>query len=99
VTTSVDERQEFYLRQFHAHEPHNGACPLCGTLLCEPRREARTILDEAGVDLVRPSLSEAMRELHIQEFRAHPDCGPECLAGQIARQHLLANGIDPAEVS
>jgi len=99
VTTSVDEKQEFYLRQFHAHEPRNGACPLCGTLLCEPRREARAVLDEAGVDLTRPSLSEAMLELHKADWRAHRDCGPDCMAARYAWQHLMACGEDPAEVS
>ena len=37
--------------------------------------------------------------LYIEEWRAHRDCGPELTCGQVARHHLLAIGVDPAEVA
>lgn len=56
--------------------------------------------DLDGPSAPKPSAhSLALVELYKQDYLAHRDCGPDCLAGQIARQHLLANDIDPAEVS
>jgi hypothetical protein len=100
----LDERREFYLRQFREHQPgYFGGCPLCPGVKgrCAPRREAADALDELDVDLSQPSSphSEAMKLYYIEEYRAHRDCGPDLDCGHIARQHLLACGIDPAEVA
>ena len=100
----TEERREHFLRQFHQHQPGPfGGCPVCGgTGRCDLRREAADALDELGVDLSpRPASphSEAMRLLYIEEYRAHRDCGPDLTCGHVARQHLIACGIDPAEVA
>jgi hypothetical protein len=110
MTTSTHDQEQFltdkralYLRQFRDHQPGSfGGCPICGgTGRCDLRREAADMLDELDVDLSQPApsrLSEAMKELHLADWRAHRDCGPDCFAGRVAWQHLIADGVDPATV-
>lgn len=98
------DRREYYLRQWREHQPGSfGGCPICGgTGRCDPRREAADTLDELDVDLSQPPpsrVSEAVTLLYLEEYRVHRDCGPGLDCGHIARQHLIACGIDPAEVA
>lgn len=102
------EAREYYLQQLRTHEPRNGACPLCGLLLCPPRREAQALLMAAGVDLSdRPARGEELIEIYRRQYRDHrndpaacAECHiPDCDLGRAAWQALRASGVNPDEVA
>lgn len=104
----AEEAREYYLQLLRTHEPRNGACPLCGVLLCPQRREAQAMLMAAGVTLTaRPTRGDALVEIYRQQYRDHrndPDtCGEcgvkDCDLGRAAWQALRASGLDPDKVA
>jgi hypothetical protein len=44
------------------------------------------------------SLGVALREIYKDEYRKHRDCDPPCLDLKQAAEHLIASGVNPAEV-
>jgi hypothetical protein len=45
-----------------------------------------------------PALGEEIRKIYQAEYRKHRDCDPPCLDLKQAAEHLIASGVNPAEV-
>lgn len=45
-----------------------------------------------------PGLGDKLLEIYQDEYRRHRDCDPPCVDASQALQHLIASGVNPAEV-